>query len=211
MVALIRKDLVSLYSWTFIFFIVAFSFMMLASPKLDSVISTIVLTYLLAYKNIENDRKVNMDVILNSLPISRLQIIICKYLTFYLYLFLVILLLVVMSIVTDYLSISIRFNKFELDIVSFLVAVIVWSFNLSVYVPMSILIKSQVVQYMYYFIVLMLIPYVFSSYLSKVVSPITWLMQLDPPYLIFVVIIGFILNVISCLFLYSIYRKKDLL
>lgn len=211
MFALIRKEIINIYNWTFILFIVLFSFLMVLNKKNDIINLVLPLTFLAAFKNIENDNKVNMDVILNSLPVSRLQIVVVKFISFHLYFLMAFLLCGWLMKITNYFSPIRTSAQMDFSISIFLIAYIIWGFYMTVYIPISFLFKSQIVQYVCGLIFVFLAPLFLHGVLSKNPTITSWLMQFDLPYLIVISVGIVILNVISCLILYGIYRKRDLL
>ncbi|RAL26670.1 ABC-2 transporter permease [Thermoflavimicrobium daqui] len=209
MLALIRKELINIYNGTFIFLITIFSIGLLKTSW-DAISAVIAITFLIGFKNLDNDRKVNMDVILNSLPVSRAKIIIGKYIAFYLYLLLGFILLISLSKIVDYFFADFKFQMIDFNLKVFLAGSIIWSIYISIYLPISILIKVQVTQYICGFMFVIFIPYLFKYITNENITPGAWLMKQPPSSLIMILAISLIIVMASCAFLYAIYRRKEL-
>lgn len=208
MLALIRKEIINVYSWVLIIYLVSLG-SMINFVKSDPVHLILTITFLIAYKNFENENKVNMDVIINSLPVSRLNVIVAKYISFYLYFLIAFMLCFLMSEITAYLFSSVRSIDFNEKL--FLTVACVWGIYMAAYIPPSVLVKTLAFQYLFGFIMVITLPFILKMIIGKEFSPFKILMELDLLYLLLAVILSLILNVISCSILYSIYRKKDLL
>jgi ABC-2 type transport system permease protein len=210
MFPLIRKELINLYNLTFFFVITVMSILILKSnyPPIESMV---IITFLVAFKNLENDRKVNIDMILNSLPVSRLNIIVSKYISFYLFLLMVITLFTLLSTILTKIQLPFEFHDLNLNSKHFIVALMVWSVYMAFYIPISTIFKAQVIQYICFFIFLLGIPYLFNLFVQTDLYPTVWLLEQSFGNLIAPFLICLGINVLSCFLLYRYYRKKDII
>src|SRR5665647_780924 len=117
MVNLVRKDLLILkrYLWLapLYGFFALYTFRTMPGGALS--VGTVVVTYMLMLQAITQDDKNNSEIMLNSLPLRRKDIVLAKYISGFLYATLVILLFLVAQTVVTVMGISISITKISLE------------------------------------------------------------------------------------------------
>lgn len=193
-------------------FILAFQFY--NSPGIVFTMVPLFIAYMLLMGACGYDDKNKCDIMLNSLPINRIDLVISKYLSTLVFMFIGVILTFLISTVLNLFGLSHLNRTINIeDILGFSISIIILS---SFYFPVYFKLGYQKSRYVNIsvFMLFLIVPSILSKIIVKGSTPPSFILYLNsqPDWLIssFIIVIAIIVLLISMLLSIKLYINKDL-